>query len=76
MARAASLTIASSLTLRIRYLAKQIHDLGPKPLFEAMCEIASGADPITTFETFGALPADFVREHNGHDLPPNFQVIK
>ena len=71
-----SLTIASSIALRLRCLAQRIHDLGPRPLFEAMCEIAGGADPVLTFENYGALPASFVRTYGGDRLPPHLRCIK
>jgi hypothetical protein len=65
-----SLTIASSIALRLRCLAKRIHDQGPKPLFEMMCEVAGGADPLNCFEVYAALDADLIRAFDGDKLPP------
>jgi hypothetical protein len=73
-----SATIASSISLRLRVLAQRISSLGVRPLHEAMCEIAGGADPIPTFERYGALAlhADFIKAYGGTDLPPTIVRIK
>ena len=71
-----SATIASSLSLRLRYVAARSHALGPRPLFELMCEIAGGADPTARAEAYARLDADLVRELGGDVLPPPLLSIK
>jgi hypothetical protein len=73
-----SVTIASSISLRLRVLAQRISDLGARPLHEAMCEVVGGADPMTTFERHAALNVhiDLIRAYGGTELPPNIWVVK
>jgi hypothetical protein len=71
-----SATIASSIALRVRALAIRIHDLGPRPLFELMCELAGGADPFDRFEAYGALDPHTVRVLGGADLTPHLYRVK
>ncbi len=54
---------------RLRFLAGRIHRLGPRPLFELLNELAAGADVVERLERYAALPADFIREHGGSELP-------
>jgi hypothetical protein len=73
-----SATIASSISLRLRYLAKTIHDLGPNPLYQMMCELSGSSDAMDRFERYGslALYADFIELNGGRDLPPSIVRIK
>ncbi len=73
-----SLTIASSITLRLRALAPRIYSLGPRPLYEAMCSLVGGADPMSTFESYGALGfySDLIESHGGRDLSPTIRAVK
>ena len=72
-----SATLASWITLRLRELARRAHALGPKAVHEMMCAVAAGADPISTFEHFGAysLHADHQAYGNGA-LPRLLRRIK
>jgi len=71
-----STTVPSSTGLRLRCLAQRIHDLGPAPLFHAMCELAAGGDPLTVFETYGRLPRDLIAAYHGHSLPNNVFLLR
>jgi hypothetical protein len=71
-----SATIASSIAIRLRYLAGRLHALGPRSIYEIMCEIVGGADPMQRLETYARLDADFIREHGGDVLPPPVRRIK
>jgi hypothetical protein len=70
-----SITIASSLALRLRCLAGRIHKLGERPLFELMCELSGSSATVARFESYAALDARFIAAHGGRDLP-NIRVIK
>jgi hypothetical protein len=54
---------------RLRRVAGQIHALGPRPLFELLCELDQGADLGATLERYARLPRDFIRQHGGAELP-------
>jgi hypothetical protein len=73
-----STTLASSISLRLRCLAQRVHDLGPRAVHEAMCLVVGGADPMVTFEHFGAysLHADSNRAYGNGALPPALWVVK
>jgi hypothetical protein len=74
----ASTTIASSISLRLCCLAQRVHDLGPRAVHEAMCLVVGGADPVSTFEHFGAysLHADPNQAYGNGALPPLLRRIK
>jgi hypothetical protein len=78
MSAATSLTIASSIALRLRCLAQRIHDLGPNPLFQMMCELSESSAAMNKFERYGglALYRDFLDAHGGRDLPPVIRIVK
>lgn len=72
-----SLTIKSSIALRLRCLAQRIHLLGPRPLFEMMAEIAgTSANALETFERYGRLDAEFVHALGGDKLPPIVRRVR
>jgi hypothetical protein len=56
--------------LRLRRLAAALHELGPRPLYEFMREIESGADVRARLEIYAALPAGFIRENGGDQFQP------
>jgi hypothetical protein len=64
-----SATIASSIALRLRYLAGCLHSLGPRPLFEMMCEFGHSSAAIARFETYAAIDPDTLDQFGGRDLP-------
>ncbi len=59
-------------TIRLRHLAKRVHALGPRPLYELLKELAAGADPLETVETYAALDPDVVHALGADDFPPPF----
>jgi len=75
MKREAPVTVASSIELRLRYLAPHIHDLGEGPLFHLFRELAAGADLLPLVETYASLPADIIRAYRGGRLAPVLAVI-
>jgi hypothetical protein len=65
-----SLTLASSIALRVRHLLA----LGERPLYEVLCEIVGGADPLSRLEAYGALDPDTVRALGADRLPFLFLI--
>jgi hypothetical protein len=54
---------------RLAHLARRIHTLGPRPLYELLREREAGAPLHERLEKYAALPADFIRELGGDRLP-------
>ena len=54
---------------RLRHLARRIHRLGERPLYELLAELSAGADLSTTLERYARLPADFIAAFGGDALP-------
>jgi hypothetical protein len=57
--------------VRLRHLARQVHSLGERPLFELLKELAAGADPVERFERYARLPADVIAAHGGDVFQPH-----
>jgi hypothetical protein len=58
---------------RLRFLAEQIHGLGPRPLFELLAEIVCGAPSMERIERHARLSreyGDFIRANDGGQFPP------
>ena len=69
--------LPSSTELRLRHLAQQVYDLGPRPLHELMCQIVAGdGEPMALFERYGALPADLIRAYRGDQFPPRLFLLR
>ena len=61
--------------VRLRFLAEQIHGLGPRPLFELLGEIVCGAPSMARIERYARLSrehGDFIRANGGDQFPPRF----
>lgn len=71
-----AVTVPSSTALRLKVLASRIHQLGERPLYEAMRELVAGADPLTVFETYGALPADLIAAYGGDRFSSNVILLR
>jgi hypothetical protein len=71
-----SATISPSVALRIRHLARHLHSLGERPLYEWACEVVGGADPLARLEAYGRLDVDTVRALGADKLPPSLTVIR
>jgi hypothetical protein len=56
---------------RLQRLARQIHALGERPLYECLLELERGADLLPTLERYARLApfAAFIAENGGRDLP-------
>jgi hypothetical protein len=53
---------------RLAHLARRLHRLGERPLYEFIREITAGADPIERLERYAALPSDFIAALGGDQL--------
>jgi hypothetical protein len=71
-----SLTLASSISTRLRHLADRIHRLGPRPLHELLCELAGGAEVLTRSEAYAALDPQTVHALGADRLPPTIRRVK
>ena len=62
---------------RLRYLAGKIHKLGPRPFFELLRELASGADLMFVLERYARIEplAGFITHLNGDRLPPPARLV-
>ena len=54
---------------RLGHLARRLHRLGERPLFEFLREVEAGADLHERLEKYASLPDDFIRELGGDRLP-------
>jgi hypothetical protein len=63
---------ASRSKARLRYLARRLHALGPKPLFHFLDELERGADLRGSLEEYAALPPDFIWANGGDQFPAPF----
>jgi hypothetical protein len=54
---------------RLRYLARQVHALGERPLYELLRELQQGAPLEERLEVYARLGGDFIRELDGDRLP-------
>jgi hypothetical protein len=61
---------------RLRFLAAQLHALGPKPLFHFLDELERGADLRISLERYSRLPAEFILAYGGRDFPPSAFAIR
>jgi hypothetical protein len=55
---------------RLRHLARLIHALGPRPLFELLRQLDGGAELHPTLEAYARLPANFIAAYGGDRLMP------
>jgi hypothetical protein len=62
---------------RLRYLAGQIHGLGPPPLFELLRELAAGAELSDALERYARIAplAGFITALDGDRLPPRARLV-
>jgi hypothetical protein len=62
---------------RLQYLASRIHKLGPRPFFELLRELASGADLPSVLERYARIEplADFITQLNGDRVPPPARIV-
>ena len=62
---------------RLQYLANRIHKLGPRPLYQLLRELASGADLSSALERYARIEllAGFIAQLNGDQLPPPARLV-
>jgi hypothetical protein len=51
--------------VRLQHLARRLHQLGERPLFEFLSEIESGADLRSRLERYAQLDPELIRELGG-----------
>jgi hypothetical protein len=74
---ATSVTLASSIRLRVHALSRHLYQLGERPVFEWACEVIGGStDPLGRLEAYGRLDPDIVRALGGDALPATVRRIK
>ena len=61
--------------LRTHRLVEKVHDLGPKPLFYMLREIANGADVARTLAAYADLPADFICALGGDRFTTPLRIV-
>jgi hypothetical protein len=57
--------------VRLRHLARRLHQLGERPIFEFLLELDAGADLQDALERYAAINVygDFIRAYDGDRLP-------
>jgi hypothetical protein len=55
---------------RYRFLTERLHRLGPRPVAEAIIEVAAGRDVIEVLEQFARFEPEFVEYVGACDWPP------
>jgi hypothetical protein len=72
-----SVTLPSSIALRLRHLATRLHQLGPRPLYEWAAEIIAGStDPLGRLEVYGRLDPQTLHALGADTLSPLIVCIK
>ena len=68
------MTTAPIPEARLRHLAKRLHDLGARPVFEYLREILAGRDPIARLEVYACLDPDVVSALGGDQIERFYPV--
>jgi hypothetical protein len=55
---------------RLRWLAREIHALGERPLYELLREIVAGREIEPRLEAYARLPAAFIKACGGDQFAP------
>jgi hypothetical protein len=55
---------------RVAFLARRIHRLRERPLFEHFCELEAGAALLPRLEAYARLDASFIKVLGGDRLTP------
>ena len=69
------LQVASIRRERLAYLARRLHRLGERPLYEFIREIIAGADPIERLEVFARIDPAIAKYLGAHRMPPSMHTI-
>lgn len=54
--------------IRLQQLARRVHELGPRPLYELFRELVAGADPTSRIEVYAGLNAEIIQAFGGDRL--------
>ena len=66
-----SVTIESSLALRIRALSQHLYELGPRPVYEWACEVCGASSAaLDKLEIYSRIDPDVLHAIGGDVLPP------
>jgi hypothetical protein len=71
--------LLSSISPRTRYLAATIHAMGPRPLYECICDlIVASSGALDIIERYAGLQSygDFIAANGGRELPPIVHLVK
>jgi hypothetical protein len=71
-----SVSLPPATAVRLRRLARRLHGLGERPIYELLAEIVQGADIMVRLERYAALDPDTVRALGGDELPNQLFVIE
>lgn len=71
MIRLGDATQGAVLRLRRQRAARHLHDLGPRPILEALLEIEGGNGLDDVLARYSRLPVDVVRALDGDDFAPD-----
>jgi hypothetical protein len=69
------LQVASIRRERLAYLARRLHRLGERPLYEFIREIIAGADPIERLEAFARIDPAIAKYLGADRMPPSMRTI-
>jgi hypothetical protein len=72
-----SITVASSIAIRLRCLTAVIRDLGDRPLYELLAElVAVSSATMDRVEAYASINPDILDRFGGRDLPPVIRLVK
>ncbi len=71
MIRLGDATQRAVLRLRRQRAARHLHDLGPRPILEALLEVESGNGLDDVLARYSRLPVDVVRVLGGNEFAPD-----
>ncbi|MGP8193383.1 MAG: hypothetical protein ACLQLT_12270 [Methylovirgula sp.] len=60
---------------RLRLLARRLHRLGERPLYEYLRELSNGADLLERLERYAQLDRDFIAAAGGDKLPSPARLV-
>ena len=61
---------------RRQRLALHLHECGPRPVLEALLDVAGGRDLDETLEDFARVPVETYRAVGADEFPNHFQMLK
>ena len=61
--------------VHFQYLVARLHALGPRPTYELLREVATGADLFVRLEIYAQLDPDIVRALGGDVLPIEYLLV-